>query len=119
MVTRRLLAPSRLPECTVLYGERYQAPEAIAERHGGGRGFGADEQCRHRDYQYCQGGKYPGVREPALGKTGTAQGEAGGTAVLYVGGHGNYLDFYGYGYWVRQGLGVRRQHWNIPVTMGG
>ncbi|MNP36162.1 hypothetical protein D3C76_1295280 [compost metagenome] len=52
-----------------LHGERDQAPEAVTKGHGRVGRLGAHEQGGHGDDDYRQGGKYPGVGEPAFGKT--------------------------------------------------
>ena len=70
-----------------LHGERDQAPEAVAKGFGGVGGFGADGQGGEGHDHHGQGGEHPGVREPALGPLGAAQGKSGGAAFFDIGGH--------------------------------
>ena len=84
-------AEHRIPYCSLMYGERDQAPETIAKSLGGVGGFGPHGQGAEADQHDGQGGKHPGVGEPALGPVGTAQGKTGGAAVLDISGHGDFL----------------------------
>ena len=53
--------------------------------------FAAHAQGRHGDNDHGEGGEYPGVREPALGKIGVAQGKSGIAAFFDSVGHESFL----------------------------